>query len=63
MRFKVMLNWIFLNALEVAVFEVKFAPKVDRTIVAQMSKRDSDSEHIYCWDDSEFNFIPGPYVI
>ena len=28
-----------------------------------MSKNDSDSEQSYCSDDSEFNYIPGPYVI
>lgn len=28
-----------------------------------MSKSDSDSEESYCSDDSEFNYIPGPYVI
>ena len=28
-----------------------------------MSKSDSDSEQSYCSDDSEFNYIPGPYVI
>jgi len=28
-----------------------------------MSKKDSDSEQSYCSDDSEFNYIPGPYVI
>ena len=32
-------------------------------ILAQMSKSDSDSEQSYCSDDSEFNYIPGPYVI
>ena len=32
-------------------------------IIAQMSKSDSDSEQSYCSDDSEFNYIPGPYVI
>ena len=28
-----------------------------------MSKSDSDSEQSYCSDDSEFNYIPSPYVI
>ena len=28
-----------------------------------MSKSDSDSEQSYCSDDSELNYIPGPYVI
>ena len=28
-----------------------------------MSKSDSDSEKSYYSDDSEFNYIPGPYVI
>ena len=28
-----------------------------------MSENDSDSEQSYCSDDSEFNYIPGPYVI
>ena len=32
-------------------------------ILAQMSKSDSDSEQSYCSDDSEFNYIPGPYMI
>lgn len=28
-----------------------------------MSKSDSDPKQSYCSDDSEFNYIPSPYVI